>query len=422
LRVLFLSSEFPLPANKGDRIYTSNLLRQLIFNGHYVHLVVFNRGREVNQETAGAGSTPIFDSSLASRITTVPFTAKSYFRAFFSFYPGMIANRFSRKYMKTMRSILKDEGPFDAILVNHFKMAYLITAIKPHAAGARTVMITHNAEALLTRTLCRHYMNPVKKGAYYLDWRKVNWYEPRYLKQYDGVTAICQGDYEYFTREYGLRNVQIVTPGIDLSYEQVDLPDPEKNGGVILCGAFVWEPKRLNLLCFLNCKRFRRLQDNGIKFYVVGQADPRFVNHVNRAYPGVTMTGSVPDVRDYYRRCSIALIPELMGGGFKLKLLEAAAMKNAVVSLKGVITAPGFEAGAHYLEAEDFDGLIETTLQLIKQPGEMKRLAQNAYDLIEREYTWKNSYCKLMSVIEPGFTQQKTIDSLQSQTRFSQDM
>lgn len=335
-----------------------------------------------------------------SRVTKVPFRAKSPCRAFFSFRPGMTTNRFSRKYIRTARTILAQQDSFDAILVNHFKMAYLIEEIKTHLDNTTTLLLTHNAEALLNRTVYRNQRNIVKKLAFYLDYVKMKRYEPRYMRQYDTVTAICQDDYKYLTGEYGLRNVEILIPGIDLSKYQADFPDPARDKAAIVCGSFIWEPKKLNLLYLLDCEKFRLLRENDITLFVVGQADPSLVRHVNSAYPGVKMTGWVPDVREYYKGCSIALIPELMGGGFKLKLLEAAALKKAIVGYANAVTAPGFEQGTHYLEVADFNDLVEKTVWLMGSPPEIERLSRNAYDLLQRKYNWQNTYRKLMNLIK----------------------
>ena len=404
MRILFLSCEIPLPADNGDRIYTSNLLRGLTRHGHYVHLVIFGRSREKLQEHVAysRADRSMADSVFpyASYVMKVPFVAKKPCRAFFSFRPGMIANRFSRKYIRMVLSVLDDEPPFDAIIVNHFKMAYLIEAIRPDVRGAKTILITHNAEAPLSKTVYTNHKNPFKKFPYYLDYLKMRRYEPRYLRQYDAVTGISQVDCDYFAGEYGLSNVHVLTPGIDLNEYPSRFPDPARDKAAIVCGSFLWEPKKLNLLYLLNCKKFHLLKENDITVFVVGQADPAFVEHVNRAYSGVKMTGRVADVRRYYDGCSIALIPELMGGGFKLKLLEAAALKKAVVALANAINAPLFQAGTHYIKATDFNDLVEKAIWLMKRPKEIERLSRNAYDLLDRKYTWQNTHHKLMNIIK----------------------
>ncbi|MCP4601425.1 MAG: glycosyltransferase family 4 protein [Proteobacteria bacterium] len=386
------------------------VLRGLSRNSHHVHLVVFGRSGEkveavVENKQTGAMMMPgnqqprDEEPSLASRLTKVPFTAKSHTRAFFSFRPGMIANRYSRRYVRAILDILAREEPFDAILVNHFKMSWLIKAIRPCAGDAAMILLTQNAEAPLCKTVYVNHENPVRKFAFYLDWLKMRRYEPRYLKQYDAVTAISREDADYFSRQYSLPNIAVVTPGIDLFGYPSNSPDPSKQKAVIVCGSFLWEPKKLNLLHLLNCEKFHLFAENHITLIIAGNADPAFVRHVNATYRGVKMTGWTPDVREHYAHCSIALIPEIMGGGFKLKIIEAAALKKAIVGLKGAVAAPGFENGTHFLEAANMDDLVEKTINLLSVPKTIDQLTRNAYDLLEKEYTVEAVYTKLLDVM-----------------------
>ena len=394
MRILYLTYQIPLPQDNGDRIYTSSLLRELTRNSHDVHLVVFDENTE-----NFANATSCDEFPYASQLTTVPFSPKSHSRAFFSFRPGMIANRYSRPYIRAVRAILEREEPFDAILVNHFKMAYLVENIQEQVSNVPIILITQNAESPLCKTIYENHRNPIKKVAYYLDWIKMRSYEPRYLKQYHAVTGICQEDSDYFLRQYGLPNVTVLTPSIDLAEYRAKLPDSTKHRTVIVCGSFLWEPKKLNLLHLLNCEKFDLFSKNSVTLKIVGNANPMFVKHVNATYKGVHMTGWISDVREHYADCSIALIPELMGGGFKLKILEAAALKKAIVGLKGAVTAAGFEAGTHYIEAKQINDLVEKTIDLMDAPKQIELLTKNAYDLIEKEYTGDGMYTKIINII-----------------------
>jgi glycosyltransferase involved in cell wall biosynthesis len=112
------------------------------------------------------------------------------------------------------------------------------------------------------------------------------------------------------------------------------------------------------------------------------------------------MTGGVEDVREHYAGCSVALVPELMGGGFKLKVLEAAALRKAMVRLAGDVTAPGFVAGTHYIEAADFDDLAQRTVALMSRPEEIRRLSDNAHALVRERYSWRSVYERLIAALE----------------------
>ncbi len=403
MRILFLSYEIPIEADNGDRVYTFNILRKLIGNGHYVHMVCFENVCEaenirIRGILSDSGSSRM-ECSCAQRLTIVPYVSKSIYRCLCSPMPGMMAHRFSQRYIRTVLNVLGNEPDFDAVIVNHFKMSYLIEAIKPHTGRAATVIITHNAEVPTTQTIYRNNNSPAYKLAYFIDFLKMKRYEPKCLAQYDIATAISNTDRDYFLREYGLKNVRIMRPGIDVTEYASDYPDPQKDRSVIICGSFYWEAKRSNLLSLLNSPKFGLLESNGIKLRIVGNAPETFVEYVRKKYPQVQITGRVPDVRPYYHGCSIALIPEVMGGGFKLKLLEAMALKKAVIGLSNSINESLMEPGTHYYTATDMNDLIIKVVGLMQQPSEVRRLAQNAYRLLESNYTWHNTHDALIDAI-----------------------
>jgi glycosyltransferase involved in cell wall biosynthesis len=394
MRIAFLTYENPSAENTGDSQYTAGLLRKLIEHGHHVHLVFFS-------EDLPADSAVDLDK-YASATTIVPFARPSMLRVVASLKPGMIAHRFSTDYIDAVRALLEHES-FDAVVVNSFKMSYLIDTIKSAAPSVPAVSISHNAEKLNSDSLYRHQTNPVWWLGCFQDWVKTAYYEPILLKRFDAVTTICSVDQVFYEKEYDLPCVSVVPAGWDASRDfAVDREEVLPN--VIVCGSFTWQPKKQNLLSLLNCPRFTRFHEHGITVYLVGHADKGFVEFVNSRYPGVVMTGTVDDVSPFYRKCSVALVPERMGGGFKLKLLEAAAYGTGIVAVKGAVTDDGFQRGVHYLEADNYEDLVDTAIELVDHGEQLKSLRTNARALLVSRYTWEFGYRALMAAIDDART------------------
>jgi len=390
MRIAFLTYENPSAENTGDSQYTAGLLRKLIEHGHYVHLVFFS-------EDLPADSAVALDK-YASATTMVPFVRPSMLRVVASPKPGMIAHRFSTDYIDAVRALLEHET-FDAVVVNFFKMSYLIDVIKSASPSVPAVLISHNAEKQNSCSLYRHQTNPVWWLGCFQDWVKTAYYEPILLKRFDAVTTICSVDRAFYEREYGLRHVSVVPAGWDASRDfTVDREEVLPN--VIVCGSFTWQPKKQNLLSLLNCPRFKRFHEHGITVYLVGHADKGFVEFVNSRYPGVVMTGTVDDVSPFYRKCSVALVAERMGGGFKLKLLEAVAYGTGIIAVKGAVTDDGFQRGVHYLEADNFEDMVDAAIELVDHGEQLKSLRTNARALLASRYNWEFSYRALMSAID----------------------
>ena len=83
-----------------------------------------------------------------------------------------------------------------------------------------------------------------------------------------------------------------------------------------------------------------------------------------------------------------------------MKLLEAAAYGTGIVAVKGAVTDEGFQRGVHFLEADNFDDLVDTAIGLVNNGEQLKTLRTNARALLSSRYNWEFSYHALMAAID----------------------
>jgi glycosyltransferase involved in cell wall biosynthesis len=105
------------------------------------------------------------------------------------------------------------------------------------------------------------------------------------------------------------------------------------------------------------------------------------------ARPGVELVGYVPDVREWYARCQIVVVPIRAGGGTRIKVLEAFSLRRPVVATP--IGAEGIDArhGEHLLLADDPKAFADRCARLVDHPDVGERLAANAFALFSARYT-----------------------------------
>jgi len=103
--------------------------------------------------------------------------------------------------------------------------------------------------------------------------------------------------------------------------------------------------------------------------------------------PQVRVTGFVPDVRPYIARANIYLVPLRMGGGTRLKVLEAMAMGKAIVS-----TSLGCEGikttGQELVIADSESDFAQRVIDLWGDEKRRKGLGVAARRLAKK-YDWK---------------------------------
>jgi glycosyltransferase involved in cell wall biosynthesis len=119
---------------------------------------------------------------------------------------------------------------------------------------------------------------------------------------------------------------------------------------------------------------------------------------------GVTLTGYVQDIRPIVAGSRASVVPLRLGGGTRLKILEAMALGTPVVSTsKG---AEGLEIvpGEHLLVADTPNGFARFTVQLLEQPQLRADLAARARRLVEQQYDWASIGRWFGQVVEEACT------------------
>jgi glycosyltransferase involved in cell wall biosynthesis len=103
--------------------------------------------------------------------------------------------------------------------------------------------------------------------------------------------------------------------------------------------------------------------------------------------PGVEVTGTVPDVRPYYGRALAAIVPIRVGGGTRLKILEAMAAGVPVISTELGSEGLHVHPGTDILVAGSAPEWI-AALEQLENSEYRARLAASARELVRTRYDW----------------------------------
>lgn len=115
--------------------------------------------------------------------------------------------------------------------------------------------------------------------------------------------------------------------------------------------------------------------------------------------PGVTVTGGVDDVESELGRAHLAVMPIRYGGGTRIKLLEAFAHGLPVVAT--TVAAEGIEARGdeHLLIADETEALVEGCVTLLSDEGTRQRLSRAAQQLWAGQYQWAPIRARIAEVV-----------------------
>jgi glycosyltransferase involved in cell wall biosynthesis len=123
-----------------------------------------------------------------------------------------------------------------------------------------------------------------------------------------------------------------------------------------------------------------------LKLYIIGSRPPKKLQQ--RASENVIITGFVDDVRPYVARASVYVVPLRMGGGTRLKVLEAMAMKKPIVTTSIGCEGIDVRHDESVLIADDPMTFARQVIELLRSQALRQRLVRNGYDVARTCYDW----------------------------------
>jgi glycosyltransferase involved in cell wall biosynthesis len=133
-----------------------------------------------------------------------------------------------------------------------------------------------------------------------------------------------------------------------------------------------------------------------LQFTIVGRNPTEEIRAL--AGPNVTVTGDVPDVRPYLSRASLMIVPLLIGGGTRLKIVEAMGMRCPVVSSTIGAEGLGLTHDRELLLADDTESFAQAVLALIDDPKRAAELADKANLYVKENLTWRHLAGNLVEI------------------------
>ena len=207
------------------------------------------------------------------------------------------------------------------------------------------------------------------------------------------LQVLCGPDDQDFVRKYISRTVplSIIPNGVDLDFFHPNsAPDSRAAAPtVIFCGAMDYNPNVDALRWyFAEIHDSLRREIPDLRVLIVGK-DPIAEVKAYAQKPGVTVTGGVPDVRPFYKRAWLQIVPLRIGGGTRLKIVESLGIKTPVVST--TIGAQGLDLKHNFdiLYADNAADFVTQTARALRDATLRAKLEFNGRVSAESRLSWK---------------------------------
>lgn len=212
-------------------------------------------------------------------------------------------------------------------------------------------------------------------------------------RRFNGCALTSPRDEALLRREGGKLPTAVVPNGVDTDYFRPTGETPE-SATILFFGAINYYPNTEGLLFFLDevWPQLKRARPDA-RLLIVGQLPPEAIQQ--RAAPDVIVTGAVADVRPYLARATVSIAPLRIGGGTRLKIVEAMAMGKAIVST--TLGAEGLDVqhGRDLLLADTAEEFAGQVCRALDDTSLAQRLGTAARRLAEDRYSWRASVARL---------------------------
>lgn len=381
MRILVLDEEFPYPTNTGKRTRSFNLYKRL---GAQFHIRYVGYGEEGSAAAEALKLASIEPMAVPVRIPPKqgPIFYLRLLINLLSPLPYIVTSHHSRIYQDV---VIKNLNEFRPDLVLCEWTPYVVYVKK--LGAVKKLVSAHNVEADIWQRYYENETNRLRHWYIREQWRKVERFEREALSWVDGALTVSELDRNRLFQNHPNMPITVIPNGVDLEYFR-PIPQPEHRQQVVFTGSMDWRPNQDAARYFVSeiLPLLRRIRPE-LECTFVGRSPPVDIQTLAQV-PGVHITGTVDDVRPYVERAAVYVVPLRIGGGSRLKILEALAMGRAVVST--TVGAEGLDVvpGRHVLLADEPHTFAESVLRLLDDSKRCLDLAIEGRRLVEQRYGW----------------------------------
>lgn len=380
MRILQICKKTPIPAKDGEALAIINLTKLLAKKNAKITLLAIATPKHNNNSTK---LPQVLNNSTEYKQCFVNTNFK-----LGSFISSFIKNEsyaLQRFFCKKFEALIVDElnaNRYDIVQLEGLYLIPYIPAIKKNSS-AKIVLRAHNVEHELWYKLAENTNNYFKKILFKRNAKELEKAQLKSFSNLDAIVSISTSDEVFFKQNQQSTPVLNLPFGIDVNNYQTKSSTYNKT--IAFIGSLDWLPNLEGIDWFLN--EVFPLVLNKIpdaKFYIAGRNlkdGKRFEKNAS-----TYIAGEVDDAKAFIAQHPVFVVPLLSGSGMRIKIIEAMALKRAVVS-----TGLG-AAGINYRDQKNIvianlaTGFANAIINLLQNKQAAKAMGENAYNLIADQY------------------------------------
>lgn len=401
MNILFICHSFPFPPNRGGKIRPFNMIRHL----SQKHSVVVASLAESKTELQEGEDLREYCAEVIAEFLPRSVRWKQAFAALCTSTPSSVAYFWSSKLNRRIQQRAATTQ-FDAVFVHCAFVAQYATDLP----ARMRVLDFGDLDSAKWREYSRTRGFPLSLG-YKFEAQKLRQYEKKVANVFHSCTVTAQGEWDEF-QTLGVEIPCTTIPnGVDTQYFAMKPWTSLHSSTIVFLGRMNYFPNVDGMVYFANeILPLVRQHEPKATLRIIGSEPARKILNLAKL-PGVTVTGSVPDVRPHLDDAAVAIAPLRIARGTQNKVLECMAMGVPVVATPEV--ARGIQAipERHLLVANSPQAFAQKILEILRNTKLRENLSLMGRSQVEHAHSWSHSMEILDAVLEstrmvnghPGF-------------------
>ena len=378
LRILFISPYVP----SSIRVRPYNLIKYLAKQGHEITLLALIPPGEDT-------STLDILRNWCHTVKTVPLPRwRTIWNAAWAIPTGLpLQAAYSQSpEMAVLIQETQQKAKFDVVHIEHLRGSELSHAIN----GTPIVYDSVDSITLLFEHVCASGPNLKSRLMARLDLARTRRYEGDLLNRYPRVLVTSPKDRDALVRlstTPSPERFNVLPNGVDLEYfKPLDVPrDPQT---LVFTGKMSYHANIAAALDVAQHVMPLVWQQFPEAHFVIAGKDPSSSIQALTSDHRIIVTGTVPDLRPYISKATIAVSPMRYGVGIQNKILEAMAMKTPVITTSKALTSLQANVGTEILVADTSEAVAQQVITLFKDQALAQCLGEAGRRYVENHHDW----------------------------------
>ncbi len=386
MKLIYLTSRFPYPINKGDKLRSFHQIKELSKQND-IYLISLSEIKvpksSIKQLDKYCKSVHVYHISLINRI--------------FNLLKTLINNRpFQVNYFYYHKIQKKINSNISVIKPDHIFCQLVRTAlyVKDEHSIPKTLDYMDALSKGLERRIkiSKFWQKPFVK----MEWQRMKRFENLAFEFFNNHIIISTSDRNEIAH-INNKNIEIIPNGIDTNYYQKIITD--KIYDLIFIGNLSYVPN-IEAAKFISKKIFPLLQQKvpNIKILISGSNPSKKVLRLSNE--NIKVTGWVDDIRETYCSGKVFFAPMSLGSGLQNKLLEAMSLGIPCITSNLCNESLGATHMKNIIIGNSVEQYISQILNILSKPELISEIGKNGREFVNKKFSWDSSNKILIEILK----------------------